>query len=286
MSDANLPETTEAPFVYDYKTAPNREIILPKTVPLPGFRAYLAEQKAADEADAAKWLKQLADYEAAKSKAEAEGKDAPKPPAKAIAKKNDTEMTFPAPVDANDPDLLRLMEILGLKVEEAFEQGGELTCQVAKEHILEALRLCREDASLKFEMLADETATHYPAAKDFAFCVVYHLTSLARKKRLRLRILIPEGFEPESATQVYPSANWMEREIWDMFGIRFANHPDMTRILCPEDWEGHALRKDYPVVGWGQRDIDFREDRSGMLNRIALEKAGQLGINLKRPKAE
>jgi NADH-quinone oxidoreductase subunit C len=286
MSDVHIPESAEAPYVYDYKTAPNREIVLPKTVPLSGFKTFVAEQKAAAEADEAKWHKQLADYEVAKAKAEAEGKDAPKAPVKAAPKKDDTDLKFPAPREATDPDLLRLLEVLGDKVEEAFEQAGEQTCQVAGEHILEALRLCREDSRLKFEMLADQTATHYPAAEGFAFSVVYHLTSLARKKRLRLRILIPEGFEPESATQIYPSANWMEREIWDMFGIRFTKHPDMTRILCPEGWEGHALRKDYPVTGWGQRDIDFREDRSGMLNRIALEKAGQLGINLKRPKAE
>jgi NADH-quinone oxidoreductase subunit C len=135
-------------------------------------------------------------------------------------------------------------------------------------------------------MLADQSATHYPAAKDFACSVVYHLTSIARRKRLRLRILVPEGFAPKSACAAYPGANWMEREIYDMLGIRFADHPDMTRILCPEDWEGYPLRKDYPVVGWGQRDISFREDRGGMLERIALQKAGQLGINLKQPKAE
>jgi NADH-quinone oxidoreductase subunit C len=116
--------------------------------------------------------------------------------------------------------------------------------------------------------------------------VVYHLTSLSRCKRLRLRIVIPEGFEPESAVPAYPTANWLEREIWDMLGIRFAHHPDMTRILCPEGWEGHALRKEYPTLGLGQRDIDFREDRSGVLMRLAMEKAGNLGINLNPPKAE
>ena len=111
--------------------------------------------------------------------------------------------------------------------------------------------MCRDEASLKYEMLADQSATHYPAAKDFAFSIVYHLTSVSRHQRLRLRILVPEGFIPESACSLYPSANWMEREIYDMLGIRFANHPDMTRILCPEDWEGYPLRKDYPTVGSG-----------------------------------
>lgn len=279
-------EVPSGPYVYDYKASPQRQITMPKTVPLPSHRAYLAEVAAAAAADEAKWQKQLSDYEAAKAKAEAEGKEAPKPPVRAVPRKDDNDLKTPWPEAAKDADLLRLQELLGGKVEEVFEQAGELTCQVAGEAILEALRLCREDSALNYEMLADQTATHYPAAKDFAFSVVYHLTSICRRKRLRLRILIPEGFAPESACSVYPGANWMERETYDMLGIRFANHPDMTRILCPDDWEGHPLRKDYPVVGWGQRDIAFREDRGGMLERIALQKAGQLGINLKQPKAE
>lgn len=292
MTDPNVPQAPEVPeapagpYVYDYQAAPNRQIVMPKTVPLPSYRTYLAEQKAAAEADEAKWQKSLADYETAKAKAEAEGKDAPKPPVRAVPRKDDNDLKTPWPQEAKDADLLHLQACLGDKVEEIFEQAGELVCQVAKEAIFEALMLCRDDGKLAYEMLADETATHYPAADGFAFSVVYHLTSISRCKRLRLRILVPEGFSPESACAAYPSANWMEREAYDMLGIRFANHPDMTRILCPEDWEGYPLRKDYPTVGWGQRDISFREDRGGMLDRIALQKAGQLGINLKQPKAD
>jgi NADH/F420H2 dehydrogenase subunit C len=295
MTEPNVPETPETPetpeapagpYVYDYAASPQRQIVMPKTVPLPSLRTYLAEVKAAAEADEAKWKKMQADFETAKAKAEAEGKDAPKPPVRPVPRKDDNDVKTPWPQEAKDPDLLRLQECLGGKVEEMFEQAGELTCQVSKDAILEALQLCRQDAALNYEMLADETATHYPAATGFAFSVVYHLTSISRRKRLRLRILVPEGFEPASACAVYPGANWMEREIYDMLGIRFTNHPDMTRILCPEDWEGHPLRKDYPTVGWGQRDIAFREDRGGMIERIALQKAGQLGINLKQPKAE
>jgi len=280
------PEALAGPYVYDYAASPQRQIVMPKTVPLPSLKTYQAEVIAAAAADEAKWQKQQADFEVAKAKAEAEGKDAPKPPVRAVPRKDDNDMKTPWPVEAKDADLLKLQELLGDKVEEIFEQAGELVCQVKKEAIFEALKACREEVSLKYEMLADQSATHYPAAKDFAFSVVYHLTSISRSKRLRLRILIPEGFIPQSACELYPSANWMEREIYDMLGIRFAEHPDMTRILCPEDWEGYPLRKEYPTVGWGQRDIDFRDDRGGVLNRLAMEKAGQMGINLKQPKAE
>ena len=291
MENENIPEiqAEEAPrpaYVYDLKAAPNRQVVLPKTVPLPSLKTFLEEQAAAAAADEAKWQKALADFETAKAKAEAEGKEAPKAPVKPVAKPDANDMKFPQPAPATDPDLLRLQELLGDKVEEAFQQAGELTCQVSRDAIFEALSLCRDDAALRYEMLSDETATHYPAAKDFAFSVVYHLTSLSRCKRLRLRIVLPEGFEPESAVGVYPTANWLEREIWDMLGIRFHNHPDMTRILCPEGWEGHALRKEYPVLGLGQREIDFREDRGGVLMRLAMEKAGNLGININPPKAD
>ena len=265
---------------------PKRQVELPKTVPLPGLANWREEQEAAAKAEEAAWQKRLADFEAARAKAEAEGKEAPKAPVRVPAKQEEGDLCTPRPKEAEDPDLLRLAELLGDKVEETFKQAGELTCQVGREHLLEALRLCREEPRLKYEMLADMTGTHYPAAKDFAFSLVYHLVSLHRCKRLRLRILVPEGFAPESATQVYPGANWMEREVYDMLGVRFLHHPDMTRILCPEDWEGHALRKEYPVVGLGQRDIDLREDRSGVLNRRAVETAGHLALNLKPPTAE
>lgn len=284
VEEGGLPATTG--YVWDLKAAPNRQIALPKTAPLPSFKAYVAEQEAAKVADEAKWQKQLADFETAKAKAVEEGKPEPKAPVRAVPAKNETDMVFPAPTEAQAPELKRLMEVLGDKVEEAFEQAGEMTCQVKKEAILEALRLCRDDHALKFEMLADETATHYPLGQGYAFSLVYHLTSVSRSRRLRLRILVPEGFEPESAEQVYPTANWLEREIFDMFGIRFQHHTDLVRILCPEGWEGHALRKDYPTLGLGQREISFREDRSGMLMKLAMEAAGNLGINLTVPKAE
>ena len=112
---------------------------------------------------------------------------------KPAPKKDDNDLKTPWPSEAKDADLLRLMTLLGAKVEEAFEQAGELPCQVHPEAILEALMLCHSDGALKYEMLADQSATHYPAAKGFDFSIVYHLTSISRSKRLRLRALLNEG---------------------------------------------------------------------------------------------
>lgn len=272
-------------FVWDIAAAPNRVVVMPKTIPLPSLRTYLAEQEAQKIADEAKWQKQLADYEINKTKALGENKEPPKAPVRPAPKKDDNDMIAPVPASADAPELLYLREKLGASVQEIFQQSGELVCQVAPEAILEALVLCKDDPALKFEMLVDETATHYPVADEFKFSIVYHLTSLSRQRRLRLRILIPENYDVESAVSVYPGANWLEREVFDMFGIRFKNHPDLRRILCPDDWEGYPLRKEYPTLGLGQREIDFREDRSGVLMRLSLEKAGNLNINLKKPEA-
>jgi len=271
---------------HDPKVAPNRKVEMPKTAPVPGLAAHAADLKETAAAEEAKWQKHWADYEAAKSKAESEGKELPKPPVHHAHKHNTHDMEWPVPKESQDQDLRRLRELLGVCVEESFEQAGEIVCQVKKEVILDALTHCNQDAALRYEMLSDMTATHYPAGIGFAFSVVYHLTCVRRHKRLRLRILIPENFEPESATKIYPGANWLEREIYDMLGIRFKDHPDMTRILCPEDWEAHPLRKEYPVVGLGQREINYREDRSGVLQRKAMEAAGHFKINAKPLKAE
>ncbi|HEX7554597.1 MAG TPA: hypothetical protein VF378_13670, partial [Geothrix sp.] len=154
---AEAPEVPAAPYVYDYAASPQRQIVMPKTVPLPSLKTYQAEVVAAAAADEARWAKMQADFETAKAKAEAEGKDAPKPPVRPVPRKDDNDLKTPWPQAAQDADLLHLQEALGDKVEEIFEQAGELTCQVAKETILEVLQLCRADAALNYEMLADET---------------------------------------------------------------------------------------------------------------------------------
>jgi NADH-quinone oxidoreductase subunit C len=124
---------------------------------------------------------------------------------------------------------------------------GELTVEVAPENILEALRRVKDE--LKFERLSTVTGVdRYPAEPRFE--VVYHLQSVAGRQRLRLKARV-SGAHPEieSAAAIYRAANWYEREVFDLYGVRFLHHPNMTRILMPDDWEGHPLRKDYPVTG-------------------------------------
>jgi NADH-quinone oxidoreductase subunit C len=127
------------------------------------------------------------------------------------------------------------------------ERFGELTVEIAPERLVEACRLLKHER--QFERLSTVTAVdRYPSQPRFE--VVYHLQSITRKQRLRLKCRLP-GEQPEidSATAVWRSANWFEREVFDLFGIRFRNHPDLRRIMMPDGWEGHPLRKDYPVTG-------------------------------------
>ncbi len=124
---------------------------------------------------------------------------------------------------------------------------GELTLEIAAGEMIPALRHLKTVGA--FQRLSAVTGVdRYPAEPRFE--VVYHLHSVSRNTRLRLKARL-SGTNPEieSATEIYLSANWYERETFDLFGIRFRNHPDLRRIMLPEDWEGHPLRKDYPKTG-------------------------------------
>jgi NADH-quinone oxidoreductase subunit C len=124
---------------------------------------------------------------------------------------------------------------------------GELTLEIAPAKIASVCGFLKYDQ--KFVRLSTVTAVdRYPAEPRFE--VVYHLHSIERNDRVRLKVRIG-GVEPaiESVTSVWRGANWYEREVFDLFGIRFTGHPDLRRIMMPDDWEGHPLRKDYPITG-------------------------------------
>jgi NADH-quinone oxidoreductase subunit C len=108
------------------------------------------------------------------------------------------------------------------------------------------MRFLRDDPDCQFDMLTDVTAVDY-LGEEPRFEMVYHLYSVPKNKRLRIKARVAES-APEIATlcELWPSANWMEREVWDLYGIRFTGHPDLRRILLYEEFQGHPLRKDYP----------------------------------------
>ncbi|MGC2420106.1 MAG: NADH-quinone oxidoreductase subunit C [Candidatus Acidiferrales bacterium] len=135
-------------------------------------------------------------------------------------------------------------------VAQVIEFRGETTVVVPLEQLGRTAEYLATEPSLRFSFLSDITAVdRYPIEPRFE--VNYHLLSIERRDRLRLKVRVP-GSEPvvPSATPVWPTANWHEREIFDLFGLRFQGHPDLRRILMPEDWEGYPLRKDYPVEGY------------------------------------
>ena len=142
--------------------------------------------------------------------------------------------------------LQRLQEKFGDAVLDTHNFRGDETAVVDREAIIEMLTWLRDDPELKFDMLTDLTAVDYLPAEP-RFAVVYHLYSVSKKHRLRIKVPVPEETpELDSAHELWKCADWAEREIWDMYGIRFTGHPDPRRILMYEEFVGHPLRKDYP----------------------------------------
>jgi NADH-quinone oxidoreductase subunit C len=127
---------------------------------------------------------------------------------------------------------------------------GELTITVTRENLRRVCDFLRSDAELQFTFLSDLTGVdRFPVEPRFE--INYHLLSMSRREGLRVKARA-SGHDPvlQSVTAVWPTANWHEREVFDLFGVRFEGHPDLRRILLPAEWEGHPLRKDFPTEGY------------------------------------
>lgn len=154
------------------------------------------------------------------------------------------------------PSEARLVEVaqvaaekLGGALLETFIATGELTLVVKREAILDVLKTLRDDPAFLFKSLQDVCGVDYPDRPE-RFDVVYHLLSYKHNLRIRVKLTTDESVPVASATGLFPSANWFEREVWDMFGVLFEGHPDLRRILTDYGFQGFPLRKDFPLTGY------------------------------------
>ncbi len=145
-------------------------------------------------------------------------------------------------------EFLEIRTRLGAKVLDTCEAHGDPILFLDRAGLRDSFRALKEDRALDYDFLSDITAVDYWKKKEPRFEVVYQLVSMARRRRLRVRVPVPEN-DPnvESLTPIWRGANFLEREVWDLFGIRFIDHPDLRRVLLYEEFQGHPLRKDYPV---------------------------------------
>ena len=137
---------------------------------------------------------------------------------------------------------------------------GELNVDVAPSNIVDFVAFLRSDQGCMFSTLVDITAVDYPDRVK-RFDVVYHFLSMYQNQRIRLRVSIREGDMVASVTSVHPSADWFEREVFDMFGIMFSGHPDLRRILTDYGFRGYPLRKDFPTTGYTEVRYDEVQKR-------------------------
>jgi len=208
----------------------------PEAIPPAGTLAGADEEKAA-MVEQAKSRVAAVKESLAEQPAAAPG--APKPPVK---KKEEG----PKPTDASGHPLIKkLKSKFGEAIGDASEFIGQLSVTVDGQRIVEICDFLKRDQDTPFNYLSDLTCVHYPDRWDAPFEMVYNLFSIETNERIRLKVRTSETVE--SVTGVWPAANWLEREVFDLFGIRFSNHPDLRRLLLPPDWDGHPMRKDYPL---------------------------------------
>jgi NADH-quinone oxidoreductase subunit C len=178
---------------------------------------------------------------------EKEGHAAPAKPAGPVAESWESDL------------VANVRQQFGSGVREASTYLGQNYLVVGADVIEDVLLMLRDEA--QFDYCVDLTAVHYPERQGQEFEVIYILYSFPRNQRIRVKTAIAEGESIPSAVPLWPTANWLERECFDMFGIRFEGHPDLRRILLPEEWKGHPLRKDYSIL---QQDNEWVQINLGI----------------------
>jgi NADH-quinone oxidoreductase subunit C len=203
---------------------------------------------------------ETAEQERARLIAEAKAKVAAGAPKAPVKKKEEG----PKPVDAaGHPLAVKVRERFGEKLVEASEFLGQLSLRVDPAEIVPVCAFLRDDPETPFNYLCDLTCVHYIDREEAPFEIVYQVTSLTTNTRVRLKAAVTEA-GADSVTGVWPSANWPEREVFDLFGVRFRGHPDLRRILLPPDWTGHPFRKEHPLEfienDWTARNLPEFDD--------------------------
>jgi NADH-quinone oxidoreductase subunit C len=148
----------------------------------------------------------------------------------------------------------------GAAVSAVDQSGGELTLSTTPDGVLTLLAFLRDDPACLFKSCVDICGVDFPE-RELRFDVVYHLLSLKTNRRVRVRLAVDDATAVPSATGLWPSAGWYEREAWDMYGVFFAGHPDLRRILTDYGFEGHPLRKDFPLTGYVELRYDEDQKR-------------------------
>ncbi len=189
----------------------------------------------------------------------AEGTSASKPPTTATAKPPaSAPKAAVKPEPWSSPLLDRLQKIFPGAVRDAVVFRNQPSLIVSNERLIEVCEFLKSDDGGAYTFLTDETAVDYPKREN-RFEINYQLYSFKLNGRLRLKVMAGEGEKVPSVVGVWPGANWLEREVFDMFGVQFEGHPNLKRILLPEDWVGHPLRKDYDILrqddAWVQANL-------------------------------
>jgi NADH-quinone oxidoreductase subunit C len=156
------------------------------------------------------------------------------------------------PPDVAVPGFIRsLQTVWPASIAQLAYWVGDWTLIVPTDRLCEAAAHLRDAPDAAFDRCADVTATDWPPRAQ-RFDVIYTVYSTRLRHRLRIKVRAADGEPVPSVTSIWPAANWLEREVFDLFGIRFEGHPDLRRILMPDDWQGHPQRKDYPLEGPGE----------------------------------